>query len=384
MGLTVWLLGLIGTWSVAGSAPSLAGPDPTPSPPATTASPHPPQPPLVVDWSKVDALAARWVKEVNLPGAALYVAHEGRVLHEAYYGGYTSATVEPIASASKWLSGAVLMSLVDDKIVDLDKPIGDVLKELPEDKGPLTLRRLFSHTSGLTSDVQTAQRWTITMDEAARAIAETTLVAQPGAEFRYGGASMQLAAAVMVEASGESWHDLFKARIADPCGMTATQFGRRSMAPNPQVAGGASSTLSDYARFLSMLAAGGTVGGKRVLSEAAVAEMLKDQTRGADLTKASLMRIVGGDGYGIGNWVDARNTKGESTANSSPGAFGFTPWIDHERKIVGVWMVCDRGKDRRRAQIKGLEHPREAVTRAVDDAIKARAAKATDEESTKK
>jgi CubicO group peptidase (beta-lactamase class C family) len=353
-------------------------------PPAPTTTPPAAVSPLEVDWSAVDALARRWVQEVKLPGAALYVAHEGRVVHEAYYGGYTSATVEPIASASKWLSGAVLMSLVDDKTVDLDKPIGDVLDDMPLDKRPLTLRRLFSHTSGLPSEVPAAARWTITMDEAARAIGEADLAAEPGKEFRYGGASMQLAAAVMVKASGKSWHELFKARIADPCGMTATQFGRRSMSPNPQVAGGASSTLADYARFLSMLAAGGTVGGKRVLSEAAVAEMRKDQTRGADVTKASLMRIIGGDGYGIGNWVDARNAKGESTANSSPGAFGFTPWIDHERKIVGVWMVCDRGKDRRLAQIKGLEHPRETVTRAIDDAIKARAAKATDEESTKK
>jgi CubicO group peptidase (beta-lactamase class C family) len=342
------------------------------SPPAATPAVPQALPPLAVDWSAVDTLARRWVNEVGLPGAALYVAHDGRVLHEAYYGDYKASTVVPIASASKWLSGAVLMSLVDDKTVDLDAPVGNVLTDLPEEKKALTLRRLFSHTSGLPSEVAGAARWTVSIDDAARAIAETAMVSEPGKEFRYGGASMQLAAAVVVKASGKDWHGLFKDRVASPCGMTNTQYGRLGTTPNPQVAGGASSTLGDYARFLTMLAGKGVLDGKRVLSEAAVREMLKDQTAGAEMKKASLMRVLGGDGYGIGNWVDAKSAKGEPAANSSPGAFGFTPWIDHERKIVAVWMVCDREKDRRRAQIKGLEHPREAVTKAVDAAIKVR------------
>ncbi len=40
--------------------------------------------------------------------------------------------------------------------------------------------------------------------------------------------------------------------------------------------------------------------------------------------------------YGIGNWV-VKNEK--MNVNVSPGAFGFTPWIDREHGYYGVIAV---------------------------------------------
>lgn len=324
--------------------------------------------PLKADFAAADALAEKWIKENKLPGAAIYVAREGKVLHEKFFGEYSASTVIPIASASKWLAGAVIMSLVDDKMLDLDKPIGEVLTMLPEDKRSITLGQLFSHTSGLPSDIAGAASWTASVDEVIKAAGEATMEDKPGAVFKYGGASMQLAAAMACKVTGKTWHELFEQRIAKPCDMKNTRFGRLGLMSNPQVAGGASSTLGDYANFLTMLANKGEFKGKRVLSEGAVAEMLKDRTKDAKKARASLMRLLDGSGYGVGNWVDAKNAKGESMANSSPGAFGFVPWIDQERKVVGIWMICDRERQRRRPGAK-LESPRDAVTKAIDAAI---------------
>lgn len=324
--------------------------------------------PLDVDFAAADALAEQWIKDVKLPGAALFVMHDGKVLHEKFFGEYTAATVIPIASASKWLAGAVIMSLVDDKVLDLDKPIGDVLTTLPEDKRAITLGQLFSHTSGLPSDIAGAASWTASVDAVIVAVGEAKMENEPGAAFKYGGASMQLAAVMACKVTGKTWHELFEQRIAGPCAMKNTKFGRLGAMPNPQVAGGSSSTLGDYANFLTMLANKGVFEGKRVLSEAAVAEMLKDRTKDAKKARASLMRMLDGSGYGVGNWVDTKNAKGESVANSSPGAFGFVPWIDQERKVVGIWMICDRERQRRKAGAK-LDSPRDAVTKAIDAAI---------------
>ena len=354
-------LSLFGVLALGAAA---AQPAATPAVPVTLKSPAP----LDVDFSAADALAEKWVKENKLPGAAIYVAHDGKVIHEKFFGEYSASTVVPIASASKWLAGAVIMSLVDDKLLELDKPIGEVLTTLPEEKRSITLGQLFSHTSGLPGDIAGASSWTASVDEVIKAAGDATMEDKPGVVFKYGGASMQLAAAMACKVTGKTWHELFEQRIAKPCDMKNTRFGRLGLMPNPQVAGGSSSTLGDYANFLTMLANKGEFKGTRVLSEAAVAEMLKDRTKDAKKARASLMRMLDGSGYGVGNWVDTKNAKGESVANSSPGAFGFVPWIDQERKIVGIWMICDRERQRRRPSAK-LESPRDAVTKAIDAAI---------------
>ena len=43
-----------------------------------------------------------------------------------------------------------------------------------------------------------------------------------------------------------------------------------------------------------------------------------------------------GAGYGIGHWVERKDAQGHSTLVSSPGAFGFTPWLDRN---VGYYAV---------------------------------------------
>lgn len=342
----------------------------TPAAPARQTPAAPLAAPLPADLTAVDAAAKKWIDELKLPGAAILILHEGKLVHEKYFGAYSADTVIPIASSSKWLSGAVIMSLVDDKTLDLDKPIGDYLPSLPDDKKRLTIRRLFSHTSGLPSDVAAAENWLITMDQAAQRIGEARLLAEPGAEFRYGQSSMQLAAAAACKVTGKSWHELFESRIAAPCEMKHTQFGRRAAAPNPLVAGGASSTLRDYGNFLTMIADKGLFKDKRVLSEKAVAEMLADQTGEAKMVSASLNRMLNANGYGIGNWVDKKGKDGKPFANSSPGAFGFVPWVDQERKVAGIWMINDRDRMRKNAlKAAALPDVRDEVGKAIDAAL---------------
>src|SRR5262245_29659794 len=70
------------------------------------------------DFSEVTAMVQGLVNSNGLDGASMMVIKDGRVIYERYFGGYDANTTVPIASASKWLSAATLMTLVDEKKLD--------------------------------------------------------------------------------------------------------------------------------------------------------------------------------------------------------------------------------------------------------------------------
>jgi CubicO group peptidase (beta-lactamase class C family) len=71
------------------------------------------------DFTPVSATVNRLYKHWELPGAALLVYTDGEVVYEEYFGSYDQDTIVSIASSTKWLSGATIMSLVDDGLIDL-------------------------------------------------------------------------------------------------------------------------------------------------------------------------------------------------------------------------------------------------------------------------
>ena len=96
-------------------------------------------------------LCARRVETDQLPGGVLLVAGDGRLLHRFAVGGIGTRTVMPIASASKWLTSATLMTFVDQGMLSLDDPVAKYLPSFSGEKATITVRELLSHTSGLPS-----------------------------------------------------------------------------------------------------------------------------------------------------------------------------------------------------------------------------------------
>lgn len=291
------------------------------------------------DFAPVTAYMDAGYRSLGLPGAALLVAKDGKVVYERFFGTYTADTVVPIASSSKWLSGAVVMSLVDEGRLDLDAKVSKYLPQFTGQRGEMTVRQMFSHSSGLV-DFPGAWDYQITMAEYADRVArEGVMAAAPGTSVRYASASMQVVGAIAEKVTGKPWNQLFKERIADPCDMPATTFVVNPANRNPLLAGGARSSLRDYAHFLEMLANKGVYKGRRVLSEAAVREMQKDQTGALPLVRASNDRMGRASHYGIGQWLDIQASDGRTIQVSSPGAFGFRPWINLDRGVYGVFMM---------------------------------------------
>lgn len=322
--------------------------------------------PSSYDFSRLMASIRQAVEEAPLEGACLLVVRDGQTMTEQCFGRYTPDTVVPIASASKWLSAATIMTLVDEGKLSLDDPVSKYLPKFTGKKGQITIRQLLSHTSGLPGQAPALRDFRITLAEAVDRIAEVELVAQSGTEFRYGGVSMQVAGRIAEIVGGKPWAELFQERIAGPCGMTSTRYGRLGLSRNPQIAGGASSTLHDYRNFLTMILNRGEFQGRRVLSEESIRQMEHDQTRGAESKAATLVRLQAGTKYGLGEWLDRQDDQGQGIEISSPGAFGFRPWIDRERNLLGVFVVEIRDQ-RVKRKLVSVGNPQEAVRRIVSE-----------------
>jgi len=288
----------------------------------------------------------RAVGDLRLDGAGLVVLRDGGELHRSLHGNLTAEVVLPIASASKWLAVATILTLADEGLLDLDVPVGRYVKEFDRaDKESLTLRLCLSCTGGVPARLPDRMRgWD--MQKFAAEAADTALRGNPRSVFRYGGVGFQIAAVAAERVTGKSWHQLFASRIAGPLGLTQTKFGtllpiggEPGTAALPWVAGGAVSTLDDYTRFLHMLLARGRWNDRQVLAEASVQAMWRDH-----VPEMIEVRAVGFDAenvrYGLGTWIETLADGGVRV--SDPGAFGFTPWIDLDLQVAGVFAVQDR------------------------------------------
>lgn len=299
------------------------------------------------DLAPLSERVAGWVAEGVYPGAGLIVGQGDHILLERYYGSYRADTRVQIASAGKWLAAATIAALVDEGRLRWDDPAGKWVSGLDREMSRATLRQLLSHTAGYP-DYQPAERprdHYATLAESVAQIVSLPPDAAPGTRFRYGGLAMQVAGRMAELATGTDWDTLFQSRIAGPLGMTGTGF---TPVPDeegfsPMLGGSAHTTLGDYARFLRMIAAGGKVGRRQLLSADAIAEMERDQVGtamvmpGEFVDQARARRFPGI--YGLGEWREELDAVGGAALLSSPGWAGTYPWVDRRTASWGLVLA---------------------------------------------
>ncbi len=101
------------------------------------------------DFSTVDKLLSTSIAVFN---GQVYVAlkRDDSVMYEFSAGGVDNNTVFDIASATKWISSAVILMLAEQGYFSLDDPVGDYLPIFnSQGKGYFTIRHAFSMSSGL-------------------------------------------------------------------------------------------------------------------------------------------------------------------------------------------------------------------------------------------
>ncbi len=312
------------------------------------------------DFSAVEAHVHRLIQVIPLNGAALSIARWEEVIYERAFGAYSLDTPIAIASGTKWVSGAVIVSLVGDGMLHLDERASDYLMSFDGDKSTITLRQLLAHTSGLPPGEATcAGQAPPSLAACADHIAATPLVATPGTAFAYGESAFQVAGRMAELAAGRSWAVLFRERIAEPLGMRASTYGDERVSL-PRIGSGMRSTLRDYSRFVRMIAAGGALDGTRVLAPEIVSLMCQDHTFGAPILYSP--NLFPGSGYGLGVWRDIADDQGRAVQVSSPGASGFTPWVDFRRGLACVFLV----RDAYRRMARPVNELQQLVREAID------------------
>ncbi len=271
-----------------------------------------------------------------------------------------------IASCSKWLSAALVMTFIDDGTLHLQDSVGKFLPILSiNGKGSITIAQCLSHTTGINSgnikDSRSGFKDAANMEEAVNPIAILPMDSEPGESFRYSNTGLQIAAAVIEKLSGKDFKTLFEERIAEKCNMANTDFGNK---PVPLPAGGAFSTPTDYLQFLQMILNEGIYNGKKVLSKESVIEMQKNHTKGTKITYSPTE--AGNWNYGLGEWIIGDAALGvRSDAVTSPGLFGSFPWVENKNKYCAVlftYNINSKGRSERYLSLKRIVDAALAVT----------------------
>lgn len=232
-------------------------------------------------------------------------------------------TLFQVASLSKWLTALGVMTLVDAGRVDLDAPVDTYLKrwKLPPgafDNRQVTVRRLLSHTAGLTDGLgyagfkpgQPIQSLPESLTRAADASPGKDGVvrvgAEPGGEWDYSGGGYTLLQLLIEDVTGETFDAYVRRAVLAPLGMSRSTFvlpegGVDNLAEFYDVGGkpathyrftatGAASLYTSAADLTRLIQAhlpgpGGAVAGRGVLRPQTLQEMRRPhaQQLGADV-----------------------------------------------------------------------------------------------------
>lgn len=229
--------------------------------------------------AQIDATVTQLMQAAHVTGAGIAIFHHGRIAYLKTYGlrdtekdlPLTPDSIMTSASLNKAAFATVVMRLVQEGVLNLDKPIQEYLpKPLPEYQlyadlrgddryKMLTLRILLSHTSGFPN-------WRWFEDDR-----KLKIHFEPGTRYAYSGEGIDLAQLVVETVTGKSLTALMDENLYRPLGMTRSsmvweprfesdfasgydEFGR-SLGPEkrstPDAAGSMQTTLRDYAAFLS-------------------------------------------------------------------------------------------------------------------------------------
>ncbi|WP_400193019.1 serine hydrolase domain-containing protein [Hymenobacter sp. B81] len=196
----------------------------------------------------VDAFMRRAMLRHHIPGAAVAVVRNGRVLKLQTYGvanlswqtAVTPQTAFQLASATKPLTGTLLAVLVQEGRLKLDAPITAYLDSVPPAWQSITVRELAAHQSGIRLVPLETTRNT---RHALRTAAALPMDYAPGTKDFYVSTDYALLQAIIERATKLPFEEALRQKVLTPLRMTATRFNQaqdgglvRSARVLPQVA----------------------------------------------------------------------------------------------------------------------------------------------------
>ena len=300
-----------------------------------------------------------------------------------------------MASMTKPVIGTAIMMMLEEGKLQLGDPVSKYIPEFKDmkvgvllEKGQgadhppkfytvpaeraITIKDLLTHTSGLSSGpmgqsevAKIRRKPTETLADYIPRLGSTPLEFQPGSHWMYSPSDgFDVLARVVEVTSGMPLDRFLKQRVFDPLDMpdtshypTDAQMARLvtayrktdsglvktenslSMSSKVYFAGGGGlvSTIDDYSRFAQMLANGGELNGRRLLSPRTVKLMSSVHI------PYTLQGRTLGEGFGLSVRVMQDAIVGNHRVSDGTfgwsGAYGTHFWIDPKEDIVAVMMI---------------------------------------------
>ena len=336
----------------------------------------------------------------DVPGVVVTVVSKDGTIYNQGFGKRSTLnnvsmgadTIFNIASMTKAVTSAAIMILVDEGKLKLDD---DVAKYLPKyknllviskfneadgsyetrpAKGPITIRHLLTHTSGIGYGFA-SRAVSMLSQKTMQTELDLPLLFDPGTSWAY-GASTRVLGHVVEAISGQKIDAFLDARILKPLGMNDTgysvpqskhsrvvavnnrgndgKFTEQRVAANVsspvQGDGGLYSTGSDYGLFIRMLLNRGQLGQTRILSARSARTMFENHTGDVVVqpqlsTAPALSRDfpvgAGADKWGLGFQLAKAKRPNMRTPGSGTwaGIFNTHFFIDPSREIGVVVMM---------------------------------------------
>jgi CubicO group peptidase (beta-lactamase class C family) len=298
--------------------------------------PTPVEPPITDRWAVVDSVTRAMITANPSYGqltVSVYDDRDARV-YERSYGGFSPTANIAVASASKLVAGTLLLELVGRGELSLASTTGQVLGWTGQ-AGTISLRHLLSFTSGLPPEAACTFNALSTLEACVATIAQQPLVAAPGTRYDYGSTHLHVAARMAEVVTGRTWRQLFRERLANPLGLPADvefyTFPNTALGlANPLVAGGLRASARDYARLLGLVYHKGRLGNVTVGTPALFDEQAREPYPAVTIGSSPALRQGWSFRYGLTAWLQCATPASGCAVISSPGAFGFTPWLDRE------------------------------------------------------
>ncbi len=265
-----------------------------------------------------DAWVERTLRTFEVPGAAVSIVKDGKVVLARGYGVRKLGESTPvdertrfgIASNTKAFTATALGLLVEEKKLEWDGRVIDYLPWFrmwdPWVTREITVRDLLVHRSGLGLGQGDLLYWPesdVTREEIVRAVRHLEPATSFRSAYAYDNILYHVAALVIEEVSGQTWEDFVRSRIIKPLGMADTRVTRASTLEEGNVAatharvegvvrlvtplaatatnaaGGINSTAADMAKWMIVqLDSGRVVGGDRIFSPHIARELWRGVT----------------------------------------------------------------------------------------------------------
>ena len=184
----------------------------------------------------LDGFITDQMEEWKVPGLAIAIVQDGKVIHTKGYGyrdverelPVTTKTRFGIGSITKSFGAVTLGILVDEGQLDWDTPVREYLPGFrlhdPVAGARVTPRDLMSHRSGLPEHEFFMYNCGFTPEEMFERLRHLELNKDLRTTFQYSNLMVMIAGYIAGQLNGTTWEELAQTRVLDPLGMTGTDF----------------------------------------------------------------------------------------------------------------------------------------------------------------